>query len=247
MKRFSRYSLLPRYAKTRKYQTNMRFESLRWYKIRISPRRDTPLRTEGRSLAVRTYGCVQVYMCVHVCVCAEECKKRVTHGTYTRQCMLALLPFLAPPPHPSALSLALSAMRSPMYVCIMEARHARTDEGRYTLCSLPLRVVKRRTRRKHRRRPSSCTRTGHEGRARRSCFQFTTAITIACAALRLRTIGSLLFASVMYIATKIVERSTSLFSRDIPSLANIVDLLIYCKTFCINSFELSKLIYSTGT
>lgn len=37
---------------------------------------------------------------VYVRACAGEWKKRVTHGTYARQCMLALLPFLAPPPHP---------------------------------------------------------------------------------------------------------------------------------------------------
>jgi len=47
------------------------------------------------TVARRANGCVQVCVCVRV----HEWKKRVTHGTYARQCMLALLPFLAPPPH----------------------------------------------------------------------------------------------------------------------------------------------------
>lgn len=76
-------------------------------------RRNTPLH-RGKVAAAAA---AAVWTYARVWVQGSE-KKRVTHGTYARQCMLALLPFLAPPPHlPRAL-----VQRDPL--CIMEARHA---------------------------------------------------------------------------------------------------------------------------
>jgi hypothetical protein len=113
-----------------------------------------------------------------VCECAEERKKRVTHGTYARQCMLALLPFLAPPPH-------LSRPRATRpSVCMYNgstAREPTKGDIPFALClcgssTHEEKIVDR-----------SWSRTDLHGRLkRRNHFQFTTAITIACVALRLR-------------------------------------------------------------
>lgn len=138
-------------------------------------------------------------MCVYICACVRayvmsvyvgEWKKRVTHDAYARQCMLALLPFLAPPPHLSH----PRATRLSVYVCIMEAWHASWRRVIYPL--LFAFAGRQRTEKK------STILLHGLARGTRRYFQFTTAIAIACVALHLRTIASLLFAFQMYIAVQ---------------------------------------------
>lgn len=85
-------------------------------------------RREGRSPCERTLVCgyIRVCMCMRVCMCtcAREWKNRVTHDAYARQCMLALLPFLASPPHLSHPRATRLSVYVCTYVCIMETRHA---------------------------------------------------------------------------------------------------------------------------
>lgn len=177
---------------------------------------------DGGKVARRANGCVQVYMYVRVCVCRGV--KKACNTRHIRASVHAgIVALLGATPAPSALSLFLC--NAIPRVRTYNGSTARESRRRAIYPLLFAFAGRQRT-----EKTSTIFvlhKDQHEGRDRRSCFQFTTAITIACVALRLRTIGSLLFASVMYIATKIVGRFTSLFSRDIPSLtlANICQSL----------------------
>lgn len=132
--------------------------------------------TEGRSLAMRTYGCVQVYMCVRACVCRGV--KKACNTQHVRASVHAgIVALLGVTPAPS-LSLCNAIPRVRMY----NGSAARESRRRAIYPLLFAFAGRQRT--EETSTTAFVLHGGPRDRDRRSCFQFTTAITIACVALR---------------------------------------------------------------